>query len=50
MDPLPDADEQSDRPVFSRLSASRVNRLESERKWQSPLKPFARSQPLAKIS
>ena len=34
--------------VPSRLSATHPNRLESERKWQSPLKLFTRNQPLVK--
>ena len=40
----------ADRRALRRLSASRVNRLESKKKWQSPLKRFGRNQPLTKIS
>ena len=39
-----------EKSALSRLSASHPNRLESKRKWQSPLKLFARNQSQAKIS
>ena len=36
--------------ALSMLSAGPVNQLESKKKWQSPLKLFARNQSTAKIS
>ena len=48
---LPAAGGLQMRPVsLSKMSSSRVNRLESEGKWQSPLRPFALHQSPAKIS
>src|SRR6266481_2616839 len=46
----PPADTKCDPRALSKVSASGLNRLESKKKWQSPLKPFALNQSPVKIS